>query len=263
MPIKSAKNPIKNRAMETNYSHHARYWDWDGYDDSLAYEFWYQMSRRYGNKILSAMCAIGQSGAYMAQKGCRVTALDYTPEMITEGRKRFGAVKGLTFVQADITAFDLPEKNYDFCYVASADLHVLPSLEQVEKALLCIAKQLRVGGGLGLEVWYPPALSSTVPLRRFEPRAPRKDGLYIWKESRSEYDAERQTQSIFQTVYVEKADKTISFPHELVLQLYDKGTLFALFSKCGYEVVGQYGDYGFQTHDDEQKNCFIELKRLN
>ncbi len=32
------------------------------------------------------MCALGQTGAYMAQKGFSVTAFDITKEMIDEGK---------------------------------------------------------------------------------------------------------------------------------------------------------------------------------
>lgn len=46
-------------------------------------------------KVLIPMCALGQTGAYMAQKGFFVTAFDITKEMIDEGKKRFGSVENL------------------------------------------------------------------------------------------------------------------------------------------------------------------------
>ena len=64
--------------MIDDYRKHAVVWDWDGFDNSLEYEYWCEYARHYGKKVLIPMCALGQVGAYMAQKGFSVTAFDIT-----------------------------------------------------------------------------------------------------------------------------------------------------------------------------------------
>ena len=72
--------------MIDDYRKHAVVWDWDGFDNSLEYEYWCKYTKHYGNKVLIPKCALGQTGAYMAQKGFSVTAFDITKEMIDEGK---------------------------------------------------------------------------------------------------------------------------------------------------------------------------------
>ncbi|MFH1005994.1 MAG: class I SAM-dependent methyltransferase [Candidatus Latescibacterota bacterium] len=247
--------------MQTNYSKHATVWDWDEYDRSAEFGFWYKMGSTYGKHILSAMGAIGQAGAYLAKKDCHVTVLDYTKEMIEVGRRQFSDIDSLSFIQADICDFDLKDKDYDFCFIASADLHVLPSLESVRMALRSINKHLRIGGGLGLELWYPSDTSYSVPMKKFEPRVPRRDGSTIWKEGESHYDAISKKQEIHQVVYIKVGDTVENFDHFVTLHLYDRDELFRTIQECGFRVVAEYSDYGFNKNKNQKANCFIELSK--
>lgn len=242
--------------MRADYSMHAKYWDWDGFDDSASYDFWYTMGKKYGENILSAMCAIGQAAAYMANKGAKVAALDFTREMIEEGKKRFGDISNLTFVQADIRDFCL-EHIFDFCFISSADIHLLSPLSEVKKALLNLNRHLRMGGGLGMEVWYAPEVSFSSPMRQFYPRVPRKDGVFIWKESQSEYNAETKIQHIHQIVHVDH--ENLQFVHDVDLQLYGREELLGLLSECGFTLVNAYCNSSFQISDNISDNCYLEL----
>lgn len=242
--------------MGADYSLHAKYWDWDGFDDSASYNFWYTMGKKYGTNILSVMCAIGQAAAYMANNGAKVVALDLTREMIEEGKKRFQDIPNLTFVQADVCDFCL-DRTFDFCFISSADIHLLPSLSEVKKALVNINKHLKMGGGLGIEAWYAPEVSFSSPMRQFYPRVPRKDGVLIWKESQSEYNAETKIQHIHQIVHVD--NENLQFTHDVDLQLYDRVDLLNLLSECGFTLVNAYCNNSFQTSDNITDNCYLEL----
>ncbi|MBE5776468.1 MAG: class I SAM-dependent methyltransferase [Clostridiales bacterium] len=241
--------------MKTDYSLHAAYWDWDGFDDSEVYRFWYEMGSAYGSKVFSPMCAIGQTAAYMARQGACVTALDLEKEMIAEGKKRFGHIPGLGFVCGDVCTCDLGEK-FDFAFLASTDLHLLPDLHAVKVALQNINRHLRPGGGLGLEVWFAPDMSFASPMRRFEPRAPRRDGLYIWKEGDGHYDAARKIHRIHQVVHV---GENVQFDHDVTLQLYDREELFALFRACGFEIRNAWCDMQKNTSENPDQNVYLEL----
>ena len=47
--------------MIDDYRKHAVVWDWDGFDNSLEYEYWCKYAKHYGNKVLIPMCALGQT----------------------------------------------------------------------------------------------------------------------------------------------------------------------------------------------------------
>ena len=248
--------------MKTSYSEHAAYWDWDAFEDAAEQSFWYTMSGRYGKKILSAMCALGKTAAYLVRQDCRVTALDLTREMILEGKKRYGALPGLQFVQGDICDFRLTEQDYDFCFIAGTDLHLLPSLDHVRNALRCAQAHLRPGGGLGLGVWYADTMrhSFSVPMRRFEPRVPRSSGPHIWKEGESNFDAETKIQHIHQLIHIDGPHTSKVFIHDIAQQLYARAELLATLDACGFQLAGQYCDYDFHTSGDIFANCYLELR---
>jgi len=249
--------------MQTNYAAHAAYWDWDEYDNSEDYNFWCKISDKYGKRILSAMGAIGAAGAYMARNGYIVTVLDYTEEMISEGKKRFGNIKGLDFVQADICDFELKDKNYDFCFIAGQDINLLLSIEVVGNALRNIRNHLRYGGCLGLDVCYPPGESHSFSVPRVEPRVPRKDGIYIWKENKGSYDAETQMHNIYQIGHVEKDGiETQTFEHSVSLRYYDKELLLDVFQKSGYKIIGEYCNHNFEKSDNPYDNYVFELEKI-
>ena len=140
------------------YEKHAYIWDWDGFDNSQEFEYWCKYADSFGKKILLPMCALGEAGNYMAQKGFVVTAFDITEKMIAEGKRRFGNNAFLTFETADICAFSFADKNFDFSFITGQDLHLLSTINDVERALTSIQAHLRKGGCLVLElqlVYHP------------------------------------------------------------------------------------------------------------
>ena len=75
----------------------------------------------------------------MAEKGFEVIAFDITPEMVEEGKKRYGALNGLKLVTADLLELDLGENNIDFTFIAGYGyLHLLPTIQDVEKAFVSL-----------------------------------------------------------------------------------------------------------------------------
>lgn len=120
--------------MIEDYAKHAVVWDWDGFDNTPEYEYWCKYAEQFGNKVLLPMCALGQIGEYMAKKGFHVTAFDVTKEMIDEGQKRFGAINNLSLRVANICDFQFDEKDFDFTFLATQDLHLLSDIESVKKS---------------------------------------------------------------------------------------------------------------------------------
>ncbi len=248
--------------METNYSKHAAVWDWDGYNRSEEFDCWCKMSDRYGNNILSAMGALGQAGVYMARKGYKVTVIDYTKEMIDEGRKRYGNLELLSFLCGDICNFDLVKKDYDFCFIGTGDLHLLNGITAIKIALEKINMHLRLGGGLGLELWPASGSSWSAPRRKFEPRVPRTDYPYIWKEGEATYDSITKKNNISQTVYIDNGSTVESFEYSVCLQLYDRNVLLNAIYESGFEIVGEYCNYNFEKWDGGGSPWILELKKV-
>lgn len=228
--------------MIEDYAKHAVVWDWDGYDNTPEYEYWCNYARNYGSFVLSPMCALGNVGAYMAEHGFSVTAFDLTEKMILEGKKRFGYVENLELVIADICNFNLFSKIYDFVFVKDQDLHLLSTIEEVKKALLCINKHMRKGGCLVLELTLPISESFETQKQIFHPRKPNYTDKKVWKESECKYDAVQKRNYINQVVHVETDERKESFEYSICLQYFDRVEILNVLKECGYIVEKEYSD---------------------
>jgi len=231
-----------------NYAKHAQYWDWSGHNNSGEHEYWLKYASKYGKNVLIPMCALGETGAYMADRGYSVTAFDIIPEMISEGKKRFGDVKGLQLYEGDVRNFCFDILPTDFCYVT--DFGHLHTIDDVKKALICISNHLRPGGCLVIETGLrmPNDESDYHPSRTFQPMKQIYPNLKVWKAGDTRNDAETGRCHISQVFYVEDENGNVeSFDHAFYLQGYYREEWLIVLEECGFDVVGEYVSREFES----------------
>ncbi|MGI6239699.1 MAG: class I SAM-dependent methyltransferase [Christensenellales bacterium] len=225
-----------------NYARHARYWDWSGHDRSAEHAHWLNYAKKYGDHVLIPMCALGETGAHLARHGMHVTAFDVTPEMICEGKKRFGDIPGLALRTGDVCdfQFDIPPVDFSFCM----DFQHLLTIQDVRRALTCIHAHLRVGGCLVIEtgLHLPGKQSFETPVETFHPVKQAYPHVRVWKTGVTRGDAETGRTYISQTMYAEDENGQVeSFDHSFYLQSYPRDAWHAAFSACGFALAGEYG----------------------
>ncbi|HLS93860.1 MAG TPA: class I SAM-dependent methyltransferase [Microbacterium sp.] len=116
-----------------------------------------------GERILDLAAGTCRSSASLARTGAQVVAADFSPGMLAEGRRRYGDVRGLSFVEAD--AMNLPFGNAEFDAVTMSY-----GLRNVQRPKVALAELLRVtkpGGRIVINEF------STPPNARFR-------ALYRW-----------------------------------------------------------------------------------
>ena len=226
-----------------NYAHHAQYWDWSGHDRTEEHAYWFKYAEKYGKNILIPMCAWGETGAYMAERGMNVTAFDITPEMISEGKKRYGDIPGLQLYEGDVRDFHFDMKPADFCF--SMDFGHILTIEDLKKALACINRHLRDGGCLVIEtgIRLPNAESNYHAPKTFHPLKQVYPDIKVWKTGDARNDAETGRFYISQTFYAEDKDGNIeSFDHAFYLQGYYREEWLAAFKECGFDAINEYSN---------------------
>jgi SAM-dependent methyltransferase len=224
-----------------NYARHAPYWDWSklDHDRTPEDEYWYQYAKKYGNNVLIPMCALGETGAYMACRGIHVTAFDITPEMITEGQKRFGDMPGLQLFVGDVRDFRFEIPPVDFCFVIDFG-HIL-TIDDIKKSLACINDHLRDGGRLVIETTLPPVSSHRYPLQTYTLSKQVYPGLKVWKTGEGWFDADTGRHYISQKFYIEDSSGNVeSFDHDFYIQSYSREQWLEALDECGYKIAGEY-----------------------
>ena len=223
-----------------NYAKHARYWEWGNLDHDRTQndESCYHFAKQYGNSILLPMCAWGHLGAYMAECGMKVTAFDITPEMIEEGKKRFGGIKNLNLFVGDATDFRFDIEPVEVC--TFAEMSWIHSMDEVKKALVCFNHHLRDGGHLILEE-FVGAYDSQTGLETFRVKNNPYPDRTVYKTGITRNEAKTRRCYISQTVYTEYNDgRKEQFEHNFYLQGYAREEWLAALRECGFEVKAEY-----------------------
>ncbi|MFA5308767.1 MAG: class I SAM-dependent methyltransferase [Dehalococcoidales bacterium] len=246
-----------------NYAKHAAVWWLGGPGRESEIAFYSGLAKNYGDKVLVLMCATGEVASGLAKNGLRVTGIDIEPEMIAAAQKNRPGHKNPRFRVGDVTELRLPDKDFDFIFIGTGDLHHLLTEKEVTAALTGIYRHLADRGGLALELVYPQNVSWQTPRRRYDPPFPPEDGLKTWKFSEGSYDAATMRQRIKQEVFIQDADRTESFRHELEMQYFSRATLVKLLAAAGFEIKTEYGGYDFSAWQPGAENWIVECVKIN
>ncbi len=104
-----------------------------------------------GNSLLDVACGTGHHLDYLKER-FNIEGLDLEPGLLEAARQR---LPGVTFHQADMTAFDLGRR-FDVLTCLFSAIGYVMTMDGLGKALTCMAAHLLPGGLLAVEPWFTP-----------------------------------------------------------------------------------------------------------
>ena len=121
--------------------------------------FWIAQAGQYGDPVLELACGTGRLAIPVAERGFRVTGIDYSKAMLKEARQKSAALGvQVEWIEADMRAFDLGETYTLITLPANALGHLL-TLGDFEACLGSVRKHLAPGGRFVID----PLLSTFPP----------------------------------------------------------------------------------------------------
>ena len=124
---------------------------------------WDQLDLRPGSHVLDITCGPGLYAVALAQRGCRVTGIDFGPAAIEYARQlaaEQGVADRCTFYQQDIRQMDWAGAEFDAALLLYGQLAVM-SPATAQSVLQRTAQALRSGGRLVLELLNPERVDKT------------------------------------------------------------------------------------------------------
>jgi len=247
-----------------NYAKHAQYWEWARLDHDRAPEDEkdYNYAKQYGNSILIPMCAWGHLGAYMAKRGMKVTAFDITPEMIEEGKKRFGDIENLNLFVGDVRDFKFDIEPVDVC--AFADWGHILSLDEIKMALRCINNHMRVGGYFLYGAYIKPYDDELPEPKTYRvEKNPYSDRTVYKITNISRNEAATRRWYLSQTMYIEYNDgRKEQFDHEFYMQGYSREEWIEALTECGFEIRNEYKNLEHDPWQEGDDYWIVEAVKL-
>lgn len=106
-----------------------------------------------GEKILDIAAGTGTSSAAIAKSGADVVAADFSPGMLEVGRKQYGHIGRISFVEADATKLPFADNEFDAATISFG----LRNVVEPQKAIAEMLRVVKPGGRIVIcEFSTPP-----------------------------------------------------------------------------------------------------------
>ncbi|MET0933824.1 MAG: demethylmenaquinone methyltransferase [Mycetocola sp.] len=106
-----------------------------------------------GDRVLDLAAGTGTSSASIAKSGATVIAADFSPGMIDVGRKKYGRVRNMQFVEADATNLPFSDNEFDATTISFG----LRNVVEPKKAIAEMFRVTKPGGRIVIcEFSTPP-----------------------------------------------------------------------------------------------------------
>ncbi|MFG1807779.1 class I SAM-dependent methyltransferase [Streptomyces sp. NPDC049040] len=107
-----------------------------------------------GSRVLEIGCGTGQATVPLAERGCRITAVEAGPSMAAIARRNLNGAAGVEIVTADFESWPLPEESFDVVFAATAFHWIDPAVRMAKAAealhpdgALAVVRTQHVRGG--------------------------------------------------------------------------------------------------------------------
>ena len=228
-------------------------------------EFWLNLSQEYGKEILHLMCGTAEISIGLAKKGCDVTGIDLTEDMLYVAEDKVEELKediSLELLNEDARYFDI-NKKFDFCFVSTGDFHHLRDRKDIDAFLAKVYAHLRPKGALALELFPLPDEDFHRDEKKFDPLRAPPEGMDMWKDNQTSYHSDTQILEIKEKLFVDQHDegevKTGSY--DIQLRLFSKDEIEQILSDSGFENIRFLDDHHFTPYLKDSDTWVVVAER--
>jgi SAM-dependent methyltransferase len=239
--------------MDDLYANWARVYDLFYPGRSEEVDFWVRLAEPCGRRILDLMCGTAEVSLGLARHGYRVLGVDRSPAMLAVGAQRLAAAadypaRNLSLAQGDACALPACDSAFDLALVGGLGSFNHLDAGKTAVALCELARVLRPGGILGLELTNPYLLTEISPTRTFGPLRPTPPGVSVGRTVTKEYDRSTGDYHIHQETVYEVEGERREFAESFALHVREPDEVQALLTEAGFVGMRVYGDHSMAPY---------------
>jgi SAM-dependent methyltransferase len=236
-------------------------------EDVAAYR---ELAGQAGGDVLELACGTGRVALPLARAGHRVVGLDVSEHMLARARDKLrttapGTASRIELVAGDMRAFELGG-TFGLVVVAARSFGFLLTVGEQRAALACVARHLRPGGLLALDLPNPDprwlAEPPSRPVLDLSQEVPEDGSLVTRTVSVVSTDLASQirvTRSEYEIVAADGAvrKRIVEWP----LRWVHRFEVEHLLARAGFEVVSVSGGYHGEPYTGEGRVLFVVARR--
>lgn len=249
------------------YVDYSEYYDLD-HDVTLDLDFYREFAERAGSPILELACGTGRVTISLAEAGLEIYGLDISENMLEVCRKKVrtdGLDDRVHLFQADMTHFELPNKDFHLAFIALRSfMHLLTPQEQTS-CLECVHKHLSPSGTLIITTIAPDLekLSQKPGPFALQREFDLPNGNHVLRKVRLvEHDLIQQVRQFefrFEEYYPAE-----TLAQERTIPLFTRYTfryeMRYLLEQTGFEILEMFRDYERNPYDGSGEMIVVARK---
>ena len=238
------------------------------YEEDLA---WYhELAASQGERVLELACGSGRVLLPLARAGHQVTGLDVSPHMLALAREKLQAAGPAVAarvrpVEGPMQTFALNE-TFDLAIIAARSFAYLITREDQQRTLAAVARHLRPGGLLALDLRNPDPAWLLEPSGSLRQDVVQYDGERRVTIARTETVVSTDLSSqvrVIRSAYEVVADdgrvtkRFVEWPYRYTYRFEAE----LLLEQAGFQVIGAYGGYQRQPFTSESQWLVLLAER--
>ncbi len=209
--------------------------------------------------VLDLACGTGSLTLELATRGYDMIGADLSEDMLSEAMDKAydKGIEGVLFLHQDMRSFEL----YGTVGAITCCLDSLNYLTEdgdLETCLKCVHNYLDPDGIFIFDVNTPYKFENVYGDQHYIFESKNSFGENAYCGWQNDYDAETGLCSFYLSVFTEEKDGRFSRADEVQTErCYLKEELTENLEKCGFEVIGFFGDYAFSEPGDDCERWYV------
>jgi SAM-dependent methyltransferase len=236
------------------YASWAQVYDYYYPDRSAEVGFWARLAELCGDRILDLMCGTAEVSLGLGRCNYQVLGVDLSPAMLKVGGERLEAAadypaRSLSLAQGCASAIPAPDAAFDLAMVGGNGSFNHLDRELALAALRELARILRPGGLLGMELVNPYLLGEVLPKRTFGPARSIPQDTWAEMTIAHQYDPAAGLVHIRQVARFGIDGACSEATECFALHVWEPGDCRELLAEAGFRRPRFYGDYELSAFD--------------